>query len=99
MKKTEDKLSISTVDEKNVINNIIQSEVLAEVYQALATLPESCQRISRMSYLEGLKNEEIAVKLGITVNTVKTQKQRGLQLLRLRLNPEIFNLLLLLLIN
>jgi len=99
IKKTEDKLSLSIVDEKNIINNIIQSEVLAEVYQALATLPESCQRISRMSYLEGLKNQEIADALGVSVNTVKTQKQRGLQLLRLRLSPEIFNLLLLLLIN
>lgn len=84
-------------EEATVINYIIQSEVLAEIHQAIQTLPESCQRISRMGYLEGMKNHEIAATLGISINTVKTQKQRAMQLLRLRLNPETFALLALVL--
>ncbi|QMU30890.1 RNA polymerase sigma-70 factor [Adhaeribacter radiodurans] len=84
------------VEETTVVNYIIQSEVLAEIHQAIQTLPESCQRISRMGYLEGMKNHEIAATLGISINTVKTQKQRAMQLLRLRLNPETFALLLVL---
>jgi len=75
-------------------NAIIHAEVLAQLHSALSTLPEGCQQISRMSYLEGMKNQEIAQTLGISVNTVKTQKQRALQLLRLKLNPELLTLLL-----
>ncbi|RDC62778.1 RNA polymerase sigma-70 factor [Adhaeribacter pallidiroseus] len=84
-------------EDATVINHIIQSEVLAEIHQAMQTLPESCQRISRMGYLEGMKNHEIAATLGISINTVKTQKQRAMQLLRLRLNPETFAILALVL--
>ncbi len=86
-------------EETTIINHIIQSEVLAEIHQAIQTLPESCQRISRMGYLEGMKNQEIAAALSISVNTVKTQKQRAMQLLRLHLKPESFVLLIVLLDN
>ncbi|WP_256009387.1 RNA polymerase sigma-70 factor [Desertivirga xinjiangensis] len=82
-------------EESCTINKIIRAEVSGEIYRAIETLPASCRRISRMCYLEGMKNQEIADELGISVNTVKTQKQRALQLLRLRLNPEIFILLML----
>lgn len=85
------------VEEYNVVNKIIKAEVLGEIYHAIESLPESCKRISRMSYLEGMKNNEIADELGISVNTVKTQKQRALQLLRLRLNPQTFLTLVILL--
>lgn len=85
------------IEEFNIIHSIIRSEVLAEIHMALETLPESCKRISRMGYLEGMKNNEIARKLGISVNTVKTQKQRGLQLLRLILKPEAFTVFIMLL--
>lgn len=87
----------SPIEEFNIIHSMIRSEVLAELYDALETLPESCQRISRMGYLEGMKNNEIAQKLGISINTVKTQKQRGLQLLRLILKPETFIVFIMLL--
>jgi len=87
----------SPIEEFNIIHSMIRSEVLAEIHKALETLPESCKRISRMGYLEGMKNNEIARKLGISVNTVKTQKQRGLQLLRLILKPETFTVFIMLL--
>ncbi|MGV3641994.1 MAG: RNA polymerase sigma-70 factor [Adhaeribacter sp.] len=82
--------SHASMEEEGIINAIIHAEVLAELHHAIATLPESCQRITRMGYLEGMKNQEIAEELGISVNTVKTQKQRALQLLRGRLNPELY---------
>lgn len=84
------------VEEINAMHYIIRSEVLGEIHKAISSLPESCQRISRMGYLEGKKNQEIAEELGISVNTVKTQKQRALQLLRLKLSPEFFAVLVLL---
>jgi RNA polymerase sigma-70 factor (family 1) len=81
-------------EEATVVQALIRAEVLAELYQAIESLPDSCRRISRMGYLDGMKNHEIARELGISVNTVKTQKQRGMQLLRLKLNPEAFVLCL-----
>jgi RNA polymerase sigma-70 factor (ECF subfamily) len=77
-------------------NAIIHAEVLAQLHSALSALPEGCQQISRMCYLEGMKNQEVAEELGISINTVKTQKKRALQLLRLKLNPELLTLLLVL---
>ncbi|MFA6946198.1 MAG: RNA polymerase sigma-70 factor [Pedobacter sp.] len=85
------------IEDFNIIHSIIRSEVLAELHMALETLPERCQRISKMGYLAGMKNSEIAEKLGVSVNTVKTQKKRGLQLLRLVLKPEVYTLFLFLL--
>lgn len=78
------------IQEEVGLNAMIRSEVVAELYQVITTLPKNCQQIFRMGYLEGLKNPEIAAELGISLNTVKTQKKRGLQLLRTRLNPEFF---------
>ena len=77
------------------LNYIIRSEVLSEINRIISTMPEGCQAIFKMGYLDGLKNTEIAEKLGVSINTVKTQKQRGLKLLKMRLNPNYFALFLL----
>lgn len=82
-----------------VLNAMIRSEVITELHKVITTLPENCQKIFRMGYLEGLKNPQIAEELGLSINTVKTQKKRGLQLLRVRLNPDFFALLSLFLLN
>lgn len=87
--------SQSEADDTSVMLTMIRSEVMGEIYRALETLPEACRQVIRMGYLEGLKNLEIASKLSISINTVKTQKKRGLEMLKKRLNPEIFTLLFL----
>jgi len=78
------------IEDAVALNLMIKSEVIAEINKVLETLPANCQQIFRMGYLEGLKNHEIADTLGISINTVKTQKKRGLQLLKVRLNPDFF---------
>ncbi|WP_339070993.1 RNA polymerase sigma-70 factor [Chitinophaga sp. 212800008-4] len=74
---------------------MIRMEVFNELYREISQLPEQCGKIIRMGYIEGLKNEEIARQLGLSVQTVKNQKTRGVMLLKHRLPPEIFILLLL----
>jgi RNA polymerase sigma-70 factor (family 1) len=81
------------------LNAMIRSEVMTELHNIITTLPENCQKIFRMGYLEGLKNPQIAAELGISVNTVKTQKKRGLQLLKMRVNPDFFALISLFLLK
>lgn len=80
--------TLSPAEENQTINKIIQTEVLAKICEAMATLPDGCRRISWMGYIDGMKNQEIARELGISVNTVKAQKLKGVKILRMKLIPE-----------
>ena len=71
-----------TSDEDSYVNSRIETEILWEVFSKVDNLPEGCRQVFKMSYLEGLSNIEIADKLGISVNTVKSQKARSKELLR-----------------
>lgn len=74
--------------------DIIRSEVIAEVYKIVSSLPSGCQAVFKMGYFDGLTNQEIAKVLHISVNTVKTQKQRGLQFVMKKLHPEFLPIFL-----
>ncbi|WP_316838219.1 RNA polymerase sigma-70 factor [Pedobacter nutrimenti] len=82
--------------EPSHINEIIRTEVLKEIYLAIQNLPEQCSKIVSMSYIEGFKNEEIAEKMGLSVQTIKNQKTRGLTILRTKLSSEHFMVFVLL---
>ncbi len=53
--------------------------------EAIGELPDKCQEVFRMSYLEGQKNGEIAEQLGISVKTVEAHMYKALKCLRERL--------------
>ncbi|HQX95865.1 MAG TPA: RNA polymerase sigma-70 factor [Chitinophagaceae bacterium] len=72
--------------EEKITENIIRSEVAGEIHSAIATLPKGCRQVLELAYFGELKNDEIAEQLQISINTVKTQKARALQLLRLKLD-------------
>ena len=48
-------------------------------------LPDQCKSIFKLSRINGLKNQEIADKLDISVRTVETQIYRALKILKSRL--------------
>ena len=77
-----------------VIDKIITAEVVAHIHLALQSLPANYREVSMLSYFEGKKNHEIADELEMSVNTVKKQKQKALQLLRMKLSPELLLLAL-----
>ncbi|WOK08679.1 RNA polymerase sigma-70 factor [Imperialibacter roseus] len=52
---------------------------------AISSLPPQCQRIFRMSRFDGLKYQEIADHIGISVKTVEVQMGKALRLLREKL--------------
>jgi RNA polymerase sigma-70 factor (family 1) len=82
--------------EEYVLNEMIRAEVLKEIMNEVNNLPEQCGKVLRLGYLEGLKNQEIADLLNISVHTVKNQKARAIQLLKTRLrNRDLMSLLLL----
>lgn len=75
-------------------NALIKVEALSQINAMINQLPDACQQIFRMHYLEEMSLKEIAETLQVSINTVKTQKLRGLRFLKSKLNPELFFFLL-----
>ena len=61
---------------------LAETEIIGELYREIENLPAQCRRVFTLSYLQGKKNDEIAGSLGISYNTVRTQKLRALKLIR-----------------
>lgn len=78
------------------LHHLIKAEVLAEIYRAVNNLPSQCSKVIRMGYLEGMNNAEIADELGLSEQTVKNYKGRGLTILKDKLSGSAFTMLLLL---
>ncbi|SKB54453.1 RNA polymerase sigma-70 factor, ECF subfamily [Parapedobacter luteus] len=81
-------------EEHHALSSMIHAEVVGEIHQALRQLPEGCRMVIRLGFFEGLNNPQIAHELNISINTVKSQKQRALSLLRTYLSPQAMSLLL-----
>lgn len=71
-------------EEATALHDMIRAEVLAEVYAAIRELPEKMQQIFILSYIDGMKNQEIAMQLNLSEQTVRNQKSRALEILRIK---------------
>ena len=80
------------LSEDYFLNNVIEEEVNRIIAETVDKLPESARLIYLLS-LKGLKNAEIAEDLNISINTVKTQKQRASKFLKENLK-DLFTMLL-----
>jgi RNA polymerase sigma factor, sigma-70 family len=65
---------------------LLERETMARLYTAIQSLSDLQKDILRMSFSEGLKNAEIAQRLGIAEITVKKHKARLLAVLRGKLD-------------
>lgn len=65
--------------------NLIYQETNQEVLDAIEALPPRGRHIFKLSRDEGLKYQEIADQLNISIKTVETHMRRSLIFLRLRL--------------
>ena len=74
-------------------NRVIEEEAFNQLYSEIKALPESSQKIMLL-VLKGLKNREIAEKLIISENTVKTQKKIAYAKLKEKLRPILNTVLL-----
>jgi len=79
--------------ENSYLTEITRTEIIRELHQAISELPPQCSKIISMGYIDGMSNSEIAEKLGLSLQTVKNQKLRGLGLLRKKLPGEQYLLL------
>lgn len=96
-KNLHEKVLIETVDEEQTDDQRIA--ILELVYQAIELLPEERRRIFFMVFVDGLSYQEVADRLHISKNTVKTQLGRSLKFLRDTLKDKYFSLFLLFLLK
>lgn len=74
------------IDESEMRNQ----EYYAELYLAIKKLPEQRRKILELAAFDSLTYKEIADRLEISVNTVKTQMGRAYQFLKEELDPNNF---------
>ena len=61
---------------------LIMNELNKELTRIIGTLPDKCREVFRMSRLEGMRNDEIASSLGISVKAVEKNITKALKVLR-----------------
>lgn len=61
------------------------AELRRKIEDTINMLPEKCRQVFRMSYLNGMHNNDIAEELQLSVRTVEAHMYRALRFLRERL--------------
>ncbi|WP_262898240.1 RNA polymerase sigma-70 factor [Carboxylicivirga sediminis] len=77
---TNEMQEIAWDDDESV--RIVKAEVLREIMASIEKLPERAQEVFKLSYLTQLREQEIADRLNISVNSVKTHKKRAKSILK-----------------
>ena len=68
--------------EETILYTIMESEFLEILSKEIDLLPEKCREIFKLIYFEGKKTDEIARELDLSVQTVRNQKTRAIELLK-----------------
>ena len=85
--------NIQTAITSNDFALTVKEEIIRQLYCYIEELPAEQRRIILMR-IEGHTWEEIAERLEISINTVKTQKTRSYKFLRERLGDSIHSIIL-----
>lgn len=88
--------SAQPTEESAYIYEMIRTEALNLILLEIKKLPGSSGKIIELSYLKGMKNDQIAELMGLSVKTVKNLKSIGMARLKAHLSPDTYLLLLLL---
>lgn len=63
-------------------DDLLADELNKELNRLIDTLPDKCREVFRMSRMDGMKNDEIASALGISVKAVEKHITKALKVLR-----------------
>lgn len=72
----------AAAETNDYVNGRIEEEVLWTIFSAIDNLPPECQKIFKLSYLDGYELQKVADELHISVHTVKSQRARAKKLLQ-----------------
>ena len=67
------------------LHRMENAELRRKIEDTINMLPEKCRQVFRMSYLNGMHNNDIAEELQLSVRTVEAHMYRALRFLRERL--------------
>lgn len=67
------------------LHSMENAELRRKIEDTIDMLPEKCRQVFRMSYLNGMRNNDIAEELQLSVRTVEAHMYRALRFLRERL--------------
>ena len=81
--------------EHNILNDLYFKDLNKRYLEALDKLPKQCQTIFRMNRNQGMRSDEIAGVLNLSVRTVENQLYRGLKLIKKSLGDYLPVLILL----
>jgi RNA polymerase sigma-70 factor (ECF subfamily) len=70
---------------ENTSGKVLMRELKEKIQAAMNELPEQCRTIFQMSRFEGMKYQEIADEMGLSVKTVENQMGKALKLMRIKL--------------
>ncbi|MFM9986032.1 MAG: RNA polymerase sigma-70 factor [Flavobacteriales bacterium] len=74
-------------------DSTLSGELENRIEKAIATLPEQCRLVFKMSRIEELKYAEIAEQLGISIKTVENHMGKALRIMREELKDYLILLL------
>ena len=66
-------------EQENIAATVSRSEELELLTKAIQSLPTRCRQIITLRKIYGMPQKEIAIELGISVNTVETQGTIGMR--------------------
>jgi RNA polymerase sigma-70 factor (ECF subfamily) len=66
-------------------HEILRVELLHEIYQEIENLPDRCGQIFKLLFIHHQTTHQIAAQLSISPQTVRTQKARAIQLIKIGL--------------
>lgn len=68
--------------EEDITSRMEEDEVSKELYSCISSLPEQKRMVCLYKIRDGLSNQEIADKIGITIPTVKSHYTQAIKILR-----------------
>lgn len=84
------KIALGAASQEDTANNTIDQDQLRRIWQeSVELLSPRVRQVYLLSRVEGLKNAEIANKLGISVYTVKEYLKNALSVIRTQLNGRL----------
>lgn len=69
-------------EEQNILNDLYFRDLSERYQEALGKLPKQCRTIFCMNRNHGMRSEEIAGALNLSVRTVENQLYRGLKMIK-----------------
>ncbi|NDV95332.1 RNA polymerase sigma-70 factor [Dysgonomonas sp. 521] len=97
IKKNYELAQTAEIYQDDLLNTIEQKELMTIFRQALAALPEQKRQVCLLKMDEKMSNQEIADKMQISINTVKTHYAQAIKILRAQMGKMLISLIIIIL--